>query len=335
MIIKSLKLTNFRNHSSYALTCNNATSLILGPNGFGKTSILEAIYILLQGKSFRATDPAILKRGTDFYRIELTYASGETVVATYDGQVKTFTVSDQKFRRLPKKSRYPVVLFEPPDLNLIKNSPSSRRTYFDRIFSQFDASYAVNLARYEKALKQRNELLKSDATTRAALFSWNVLLAKYGLALFAARRQFIAEINANLTTIYRSIAKNSDTVAIRYASEVNSKNQSQYLQILESNFDRDHLLGHTTFGIHRDDFIFEFNHQPADVSASRGESRTIILALKFIEADLIYQKTALSPLILLDDVFSELDLSRRRSLVTNFKNNQIILTSVEDVDLDL
>lgn len=333
MIIKSLKLVNFRNHTTYELDCDSETSLILGPNGFGKTSVLEALYILTRGKSFRSTDPEIKKHDTDFYRISLSYQSGTEITATYDGKQKTFIVSDQKTRRLPKKHQYPVILFEPSDLNLIDHAPARRRAYFDRIFAQFDANYSTHLSRYEKALKQRNELLKNDQLTPETLFPWNILLARHGLNLFTARQKYIAEINQKLTPIYQSIANNQDQVEIFYNSEVTEKNQQQYLKILESNFERDHLIGHTTFGIHHDDYIFYFNHKLADGSASRGESRTIILALKFTEANLIRQKTNKRPLILLDDVFSELDDSRRHSLVTNFKDHQIILTSVEDIDL--
>ena len=159
MIIKSIKLFNFRNHTEYSLICEDETSLILGENGSGKTSVLEAIYILTRGKSFRATDPEILKRGTTFYRIEIEYSNGETSIATYDGDHKTFLITDKKSRRLPKKNKYPVVLFQPSDLNLISHSPSRRRDYFDRIFSQFNENYATNLSRYEKALKQRNNVI--------------------------------------------------------------------------------------------------------------------------------------------------------------------------------
>ena len=142
MIIKSIKLFNFRNHSEYNLSCNEETSLILGENGSGKTSVLEAIYILTRGKSFRAVDSEIIKRGTDFYRAELEYNNGEINTVTYDGNNKTFLVMDKKFRRLPKKNKYPVVLFQPSDLNLISHSPSRRRDYFDRIVSQFDENYS-------------------------------------------------------------------------------------------------------------------------------------------------------------------------------------------------
>ena len=331
MIIQSLELTNFRSHTTYRLVCKDKTSLILGPNGSGKTSVLEAIYLLTRGKSFRASDHDILKRESAFYRATIYYASGEITTATYDGKTKTFHISDQKFRRLPKKYQYPIVLFEPSDLNLITHAPSRRRTYFDRLFSQFDPSYSLHFSRYEKALKQRNELLKSDHLTPDSLFSWNTLLAKYGTDLYDARTKYINEINSKLTDIYRSIAKNQDEVSITYQSDLKQPHESQYLSILEQNFQRDYALGHTSFGIHRDDYIFNFNHKLADGSASRGESRTIILALKFIEADLLQQKTGLHPLILLDDVFSELDNTRRQSLIKNFKNNQIIITSVEDI----
>ena len=331
MIIKSVKLTNFRNHSSYSLECNDETSLILGENGCGKTSVLEAIYILTCGKSFRATDSEILKRDKDFYRIELEFVSGEKNIAVYDGSIKTFLVSDKKTRRLPKKNKYPVVLFLPSDLNLISSSPSRRREYFNRVFSQFDENYNNNLSRYEKVLKQRNELLKTEYVSKPDIFSWNLLLSKYGVELYCARKKFIQEINAELTNAYHSIADNNDEIEIFYETEINNLSESAYLNILEKNFEKDAYLGHTSFGVHRDDFIFKFNEKPADGSASRGEVRSIILALKFIEAKLIYQKQNRKPLVLLDDVFSELDAARRRSLIENFKHNQVIITSVEAI----
>lgn len=331
MIINSIKLSNFRNHPTYTLHCTDNTSLILGKNGSGKTSVLEAIYILTRGKSFRATDPDIIKRGTTFYRAEIEYSTGETSVVTYDGTIKTFITSSKKSHRLPAKNKYPVVLFQPSDLNLIDHAPSRRRTYFDRIFSQFDDSYASALSKYDKAIRQRNELLKSDTLSPDSVFSWNIILSKYGTDLYKLRQQFIKEINSYLTTTYRSIADNSDEVNITYYTNISSPSEDKYLHILESNFDKDRYLGHTSFGVHRDDYVFDFNHTHADGSASRGESRSVILALKFIEANLIHIKSGKRPLILLDDVFSELDPTRRKCLIKNFQDNQVIITSVEDV----
>lgn len=330
MIIKSITLTNFRNHSHYHLDCNPDTTLILGKNGCGKTSVLEAIYIATRGKSFRATDPDIIKRNTAFYRIELKTDSGEQIVVTYDGKNKTYHILDKKTRRLPKAHKYPIILFQPSDLNLISGSPSRHREYFDRFFSQLDESYAINLSRYEKAIRQRNEIIKSESCTPASLFSWNLLLAKYGAKLHQFREGITAEVNHLLTPTYASIASNDDQINLSYHTAITNSTENAYLNILESNYDKDFYLGHTSFGVHKDDFEFIFNHQPADGSASRGESRSIILALKFIEANLITTTLNQKPIILLDDVFSELDDSRRKCLVNNFKKHQVIITSVED-----
>ena len=188
-----------------------------------------------------------------------------------------------------------------------------------------------NLNKYEKALKQRNELLKKETLTNEILFSWNILLSEYGVEIQNQRKLFIEEINNNLTTIYQSIAKNKDEIKIEYKTEADSYNINTYLKKLELDYEKDHYLGHTSFGIHRDDYIFYFNQKPANGSASRGETRSIILALKFTEAALLNQKLNQKPLILLDDVFSELDETRRRSLIDNFKNHQVIITSVESI----
>lgn len=329
MIIKSIKLTNFRNHASFYLECNPDTTLILGNNGFGKTSVLEAIHILTQGKSFRATDPDIKKYDADFYRIELEYNTGEKVVAVYDGAVKTFQIMDKKTRRLPVKNKYPVILFLPSDLNLVSGAPSRRRDYFDRIFNSLSEEYSVSLSRYEKALRQRNELLKAESFSRDSLFSWNLLLAKYGSTVAADRERYIAMINRSINDVYYSIAKNTDEISLSYQSEVLHMSESNYLSILERNLEKDHYLGHTSFGIHRDDFDFIFNHNSAEKTASRGETRSIILALKFVEANIITSILNKKPIVLLDDVFSELDPIRQKCLVENFKDNQVILTSVE------
>lgn len=328
MIIKSVKLVNFRNHSEYLLECKDSTSLILGENGCGKTSVLEAIYILTRGKSFRAVDAEILKRGEKFYRVEIEFYNGEKSVVTFDGKEKTFIIVDKKTKRLPKKNKYPVVLFLPSDLNLISSSPVRRREYFDRIFGQLSEKYSDDLLKYEKALKQRNELLKSDYLKPDTMFSWNILLAKYGAEIERLRKQFIEEINKRITDVYRSIANNDDEVFIKLDSTT-SDDSDKYLRSLEDSFEKDRFLGHTSFGVHRDDFVFLFNQSEADGSASRGEVRSIILALKFIEAEMILRKLGKRPIILLDDVFSELDDARRKCLVENFRDNQVIITSVE------
>ncbi len=326
MVIRRVKLVNFRSHESFVLDCAGQTTTIMGQNGCGKTSILEAIYEVLRGKSFRAADKEILRRGAEFYRVELEYKDGRKVVAVYDGVKKEFLVEDKKAGRLPKKLQYPIVLFEPDDLHLVGSSPTSKRGYFDRMFGQLSENYAVNLTRYNKALKQRNELLKDEMIMPGDLFSWNILLVKHGVALNQERRKIMEKINRRFTEVYRSIAENEDEVKLEYLSEV--EEESDFLLRLERDFGRDSLLGHTSFGVHHDNYEFVFNGRKADGSASRGEVRSSILALKFIEAELILEVLEKRPLVLLDDVFSELDEMRQKCLVKNFRDNQIVLTSV-------
>ena len=336
MIIKSIKLTNFRCHEGYFLECEKSTAMISGENGSGKTSILEAIYEALQGRSFRAVDREIVKRGAEFYRVEMEFMDGERTLVVFEAEKerKTFLVGGKKTARLPKKYKYPVVLFEPSDLNLISASPGRRREYFDRFLGQMSEKYSNSLAKYNKALKQRNELLKTEITDFSMAFSWNVMLARLGVEIEKLRREVVVKINEKLTERYRSIAENEDEILIRLAGDFSGEiDESRYLRELEVRFMKDKILGHTSFGAHRDDYEFLFNGRGADGSASRGEVRSMIVALKFIEAGELYEKLGKRPVVLLDDVFSELDETRQRALVKNFKENQVFITSVGAVEV--
>ena len=223
------------------------------------------------------------------------------------------------------------MLFLPEDLHLIQTSPIKRRDYFNKFFSQIDEKYNHSLLRYNKALKQRNELLKNENTTTQNLFSWNIMLAKYGSEITRLRKQIINNINGKITNNYQQIANNNDVVEIKYTGEGISENE--YFNKLNNILNKDKILGYTSYGVHRDDFVFYFNNKQADGSASRGETRSIILSLKFIEAQIINEVLNKKPIILLDDVFSELDEIRQKSLIKNFKDNQVILTSVDEVEL--
>lgn len=332
MIIEKIQLDNFRCHEKYVLKCQKKTTLIVGENGCGKTSVLEGIYEAARGKSFRAVDREIVRRGAEFYRVEMDYADGEKVVVVYDGNKKQFLVGGKKWARLPKKYRYPAVLFLPDDLHLVGSSPGRKREYFDRTFSELFENYSSSLSKYNKALRQRNELLKTEFVSADAVFSWNVMLAKYGCGVRKMRGEMLDLINARITEVYRTIADNEDRVIVKYEMQGGEADESGYLARLEREFARDKILGHTGFGVHRDNYEFIFNGEVADGSASRGEVRSIILALKFIEADLIYERTGRRPVVLLDDVFSELDDTRQKCLVQNFKDNQVIITSVDYED---
>ena len=328
-IIETVKLRNFRSHREFVLDCNKPTTLIIGENGSGKTSVLEAVYLALRGKSFKGVDAEMVRRGEEFYKVELVRGDGSVVAVRYNG-VREFEVDGKKTRRLPKKNKYPVILFEPDDLYLAGSSPSRRRDYFDKLLVQLSEEYSAALSKYNKALKQRNGLLKKELVSRDELFCWDVMLAKYGVALSVARDGFIGKINERLTEVYRDIAQNKDESEIKFAAK--EWDESRYLVELARLFERDCLVGHTTFGAHLDDYAFWFNGKKADGSASRGEVRSMILALKFIEARIVQEDTNKSPLVLLDDIFSELDEVRQRHLINNFKNYQVIISGTNVPD---
>ena len=324
-VVKGVRLKNFRCHGEFDLDCNRPTTLIIGENGSGKTSVLEVVYLALRGKSFKGVDKEILKRGADFYRAEIELIDTRKIIIRFDGVKKEFEVDGKKSLRLPKKNRYPVVLFEPDDIYLISSSPSRRRDYFDELFKQINDNYGSILSKYNKALKQRNDLLKDEIINRDDLFSWNVMCANYGTELIRQRVWNLEKINNRMTDIYRNIANNNDDCSIRYlGTEVD---ENEYLKNLENSFNKDSVLGYTSFGVHRDDYEFVFNGKRADGSASRGENRSMILALKFIEARILEQEIGKKPVVLLDDIFSELDETRQKHLINNFKDYQMIITS--------
>lgn len=333
MRIIRLTVQNIRVHDTKTLDFVTNPTLITGANGSGKTSLIEAIYIALRGKSFRGSDLAVCRYGTDFYRIML-----ETDIFTYRVQygmvgtrkTRQFIIDDKKYARLPYKLKYPIVLFEPEDLRIINGSPQRRRQLVDTLIQQYDPHYSSQLSRYERALQQRNKLLKDPSVTRDVLFPWNVLLSDYGAAIIAKRQAVAAIFHERITALYRQIAHNNDSVSIAYSHNDTATSQ-QLLCRYEEEFDYDHVAGTTSVGPHRHDIHIIFNRVPAAQAASRGECRTIVLAMKFIEAEYIEQQSGVPPIILLDDVFGELDEQRQHALLAEFRANQVVMTSTVDV----
>ena len=186
-------------------------------------------------------------------------------------------------------------------------------------------AYGVALGKYNKALKQRNDLIKNEDLHPDDLFSWDVMCAHYGTEVLHRRVENLEKINGKFTAVYREIAKNEDKCALRYIGELLS--EDEYLQQLQKNFRRDLVLGHSTFGPHRDDYEFVFNGTKADGSASRGEIRSMVWSLKSREAQILENELGKKPVVLLDDIFSELDEMRQKHLIDNFKDYQMIITS--------
>lgn len=341
--VEKLHIQNLRSHEEFTVEFSPEVTIITGANGSGKTTLLEAIYISLQGSSFKASDSELLKKDSPWWRIEIKTTPESKRIVKFDPQKtpsrKQFVIDDKTTARIPAKLKHPVVLFEPEDLRLLHGSPARRRKFIDTFINQLNPLYGPTLRKYERALKQRNNLLKQSLKTtygatgglrgnlQDELFAWNVSLAEHGAFIIEQRIAFIERINQNLNQVYRSIAGTEDEVSVHYSHTFVGDIKQKLLNELHTHFERDRHLGSTSVGPHRHDVIFEINNSPALSVASRGEARTIVLSLKFLEVDIIKQLVDKQPIILLDDVFSELDAQRQKLLTSQLKGHQIIITS--------
>lgn len=330
-IVSRVAVQNVRSHELYEVDLVPGVTVITGPNGSGKTTLLESIYIALQGTSFKGSDSDILRTDGPWWKIDLLLDGQDRRTVKFDpskvSSRKQFVVDGKTTARLAPKNKYPVVLFEPEDLRLLNGSPARRRQFIDRFISQLNPLYGQSLRKYERALRQRNNLLKRFNTSPDELFAWDITLAEHGAYLIEQRIAFIEKINSQLNTAYHDIAETNDEIAVHYSHTFVGDIKQKILAELHLHVDRDKMLGNTSVGPHRHDVLFALNNSPALTNASRGEVRTIVLALKFLEVDIIEQLTGLKPLILLDDVFSELDLARQKALSDKTRKHQIVMTS--------
>lgn len=329
--VSKLAIQNIRSHQRYDIKLAPGVTVITGPNGSGKTTLLESLYIALQGSSFKGTDNEVLRSNSPWWKIDILFDDQQKRTVKFDPSKtsgrKQFVIDGRNLYRLPPKHKYPVVLFEPEDLRLLHGSPTRRRQFIDRFIAQLNPLYGVALRKYERALRQRNNLLKRFNTPPDQLFAWDIALSEHGAYIIEQRIAFIEQINSRLNDAYHDIAHSTDEVSVHYSHTFVGDVKQKLLAELDSHIDRDRLLGNTSVGPHLHDIIFEINTLPALSTASRGEVRTIVLALKFLEVSIIEQLIGESPIILLDDVFSELDAQRQQLLTSRFTEHQIIITS--------
>lgn len=340
MIIRELRLSNVRSYELFSAQFDPELTLILGKNGTGKTTLLEGLYYLLQGTSFRGRDRDMIAH--DSTRATLVLESDEDLERRGDLQQtvedrikKTFRVADRTSARLLARHRSPVVLFEPDELRLLSSSPERRRNFIDGILSRLYPQYATILGRYQRTLMQRNELLKQREQMPAdrwenQLFVWDIKFAELALEITRQRREFVVLSNSHLSRIYSDTAGSEHHVMVSYQSPVPADNYQQtLLNRLHANRVADSYRGYTTSGPHRDDFLITLDGHLASETASRGEMRTIMLAYKLLEVQLQTEASGTTPLILLDDVFSELDRDRESQLMSALAGHQTIITATD------
>ena len=333
MYLSKIALRQFRSYSSSEFTFDKNLTLITGRNGAGKTNLLEAVYVLLQGGSFRVGDRDMIHNETAWWRID-GVISDEVRQVRYQTDhhpPKQLVVRDTT-KRFMYKDRLPVVLFEPNDLQLIHGSPSRRRDSLDTMLTSLSPAYKTALGKYERALKQRNNALKHQTSNlEDQLFSWDILLSEYGVEIIHARESLVSDLNRLIGGYYTQIAGDIQDLTIIYHHDLGTDiTPSKFIHSLHSKLPLDTLRGTTSVGPHRDDIEFILRGSDAKQSASRGEVRTILLALKMAYAQLLEDTYRQKPIILLDDVFSELDELRQQNLLDTLRDNQVIITDTRN-----
>lgn len=340
MTIREIRLAHVRSYELFSAELSDETTLIIGQNGTGKTTLLEAIAYLTTGTSFRGRDRDMIGHDTTRADLALELSSGKkrtaTLQLTADDKVKkSFKLDGKITARLPTKARIPTVLFEPDELRLLSSSPERRRRFFDGLLSRLYPSYATILARYQRTLLQRNELLKQrefieQSAWENQLFVWDIKFAELARDITRARREFVVTSNTRLSNIYSRIANAEHHIRSHYNSSINTDTyQQSLLNHLSKERLADSYRGYTSAGPHRDDIAIYLDSHPAGETASRGEMRTIMLAYKLFEVELQAELHNQAPLILLDDVFSELDASREAALITALAGSQTIITATD------
>jgi DNA replication and repair protein RecF len=245
---------------------------------------------------------------------------------------KTVVVSGKEYKRVPQTQLLPVVLFEPNHLQILQGSPDGRRAYLDDILEQTKLGYAKVRRDYRRVLAQRNALLKkiNAGFGEQDLFPWDVRLSELGAILSRSRGELVASLSSPFTNLYIALSKTTTEVHLQYESRfVASKYETQLLHALEHGRADDILRGFTSYGPHREDMSVLFNGHPAQLVASRGEARTAVLTLKILELETLETATEQRPILLLDDVFSELDGARRRALTAYLQRYQTFLTTTD------
>ncbi len=332
MIIKSLELDHFRNYDSLSMTFDSGTNILYGDNAQGKTNILEAIYLSATTKSHKGSkDRDIVNFAAEEAHIR-TYIEKDGLENRVDmhlrkNKSKGIAINGQKIKKAADLlGLLNVVFFSPEDLSIIKNGPAERRRFVDMELCQLDSFYLYNLNNYNKIVNQRNKLLKElyyNPGLKDTLSIWDSQLLAYGSKIIERRIAFVEQLNDIIYEIHRKLSGNKEELRICYEPDVTLE---EYEQRLQSGQERDIRLKQTSTGPHRDDFSFLAGNIDIRKFGSQGQQRTAALSLKLSEIELVKKITKDTPVLLLDDVLSELDSNRQNYLLNSIGDIQTIIT---------
>lgn len=337
MKITNLKLYNFRNYENLSLEFSNKQNIIIGQNGTGKTNIVEAIYVLAITKSFRGSlDKVLINHKKSEMSIEGRVK--DKIIHNYklnlsdDGKI--VKIDNNKIAKLSNYiSKINVVLFTPEDTNVIKDAPSSRRNMINIEISQMENGYLHLLNEYNKVLKQRNAFLKLMYVNKLAspdyLWILTEKLIDFGLEIADYRQKFIDNINKYYDEISYEITKKRG-LKVSYVSSYKNKDKNELLKKYRSYLDKDIIIGKTNIGIHHDDFVFSINGNNLKDYGSEGEQKNAIICFKLAEIEIFMKDKKIYPILILDDLFSELDGKKINNILKKLnKNLQIFITTTD------
>lgn len=332
MIIKSLELENFRNYSELSIHFDSGTNILYGDNAQGKTNILESIFLSATTKSHKGSkDKDIINFHAEEAHIR-TYVVKDGLENRVDmhlrkNKSKGIAINGQKIKKAADLlGLLNVVFFSPEDLSIIKNGPSERRRFVDMELCQLDSFYLYNLNNYNKIVNQRNKLLKDlsfHPNLRDTLFIWDSQLVSYGSKIIERRAAFVKQLNEIIYDIHVRLSGGKEELRIIYEPDVLFEELENGLK---NSQEKDIRLKQTTVGPHRDDFSFMIGDIDIRKFGSQGQQRTAALSLKLSEIELVKKLTKDTPLLLLDDVLSELDSSRQNYLLNSIGDIQTIIT---------
>lgn len=338
MYIKEIEYSNFRNLIDNKISFNEYVNIFVGKNGQGKTNLLESIYLISLTKSFKTNRlNNIIAFEKDYFNIKSNLIKNNysyDLNFSYVNNKKKILINNNSINKFKDIiGLLNVILFVPEDMMLLKSSPSNRRRLMDIELSKIYPNYLISLSSYLKILKQRNILLKDINLDKDLISVYDEQLIKYGLIINKYRIDFFNDVVVLMQEIYQEISNSNDFISIEYLSNINKKNT--YLDNMKISLERDLVFKQTHIGIHRDDFMILINNKDAASFASQGEQRTIILSLKLALIKYVKNKTGEYPILLLDDVMSELDDFRQYNLMKILNNKVqtfITTTSLNNIN---
>ena len=353
MICNYIKLKNYRNIEEAEVFFENGVNVLIGDNAQGKTNLLEGIYTFALGKSFRGANEAdVIKFGENesLSMIGFTTNSRSDIqtlkIRLRKGSRRQIEMNGVRLERLSEMiGSFRAVLFCPEHLSLIKEGPSMRRNYLDVAISQFRPVYLRSLQRYHAILEQRNKLIKNAEDDRVTLDAtiglWSEQLAHEAAVIANFRSKYVKKVGEEVAKYFEKMTGMSEKVEMQYIGSSKQTEEeygdikaieNRYLQLLTENIDREIGASSTLWGIHKDDIEILINGKSARMFGSQGQQRSLALAMKLAEGDICFSETGDRPVLLLDDVLSELDEKRRKFLLSNVRDRQVIITTCEKTD---